>query len=115
MPPVVYGLSSGTTALPSSALTIGRGELRRPARQHLGARAQAAAPGEDGHLLAGVEDVGRSPQLLLARACGCDGAITSPLWLGMFAFDAWSSSRAPVLDVLGNGEVGDAASADGRA
>ena len=41
MPPVVYGLSSGTTALPSSGLTIGAPTISASC-QHLVARTEAA-------------------------------------------------------------------------
>ena len=66
MPPVVYGLSSGTAALPSSALTIGAPSFSASCSSS-SPRAQRAVAGEDGDLLAGVEDVGRAAQIGLAR------------------------------------------------
>ncbi len=57
MPPVVNGLSSGTTALPSSGLTIGPRDLVGEL-QDLVARAEAAAAGEDGDARSRIDQVG---------------------------------------------------------
>ena len=67
IPPVVYGESSGTVALPDSVLTIGRAQ-RLGHGQHLVAGVQRARAGQDRDLLPVVEEVRQPLQVLLARA-----------------------------------------------
>ena len=77
MPPVVSGWSSGTTALPSSALTIGAPSSSRQLEQFV-ARAERALAREDRDALAAVQDLERARDALLVghalrrRSCAND-------------------------------------------
>ncbi len=113
MPPVVYGLSSGTTALPSSGLTIGPPTFSASSSTSLRAL-EAAAAGQDGDLRAGVDEVGGLLQLVAAAAAATAAANTSALCSAMLALERGVVRAGPVLDVLGDRDVGDAAAAPGR-
>ena len=64
--PVVYGLSSGTAAFPSSALTIGAPSIS--ATFQLVGGVERAAPGKNHDLLAGIQDLGGRAQIVFVAA-----------------------------------------------
>jgi hypothetical protein len=76
--------------------------------RHLVARIQAAAPGQDGDLLAGVDHVGGLLELLL-RWHRIDRREDGAAVLGFVAHRLLAVVHRPVLDVLGDGDVRDAA------
>ena len=115
IPPVVYGESSGTVALPGSVLTIGRGQ-RLGQRQQFLPRVQRPGAGQDGDLVAVVEEVGEPLQVLVVRLAR-RGQV-APRRSGR---RGWRDVlprvgvRVRDLDVVRHGEVGDAAAGVGGA
>ena len=111
MPPVVYGLSSGTTALPSSGLTIGAADLVGQL-QHLAAGARQPRPARMATFV---------PALMMSAAsCSSSSVGTARRWrvesravAGDVGLGALLAVAGPVLDVLGDGDVGDGAPRQG--
>ena len=109
MPPVVYGLSSGTAAFPSSALMIGAPSVSASCFKLVG-RSKRAASGQNGDSFAGIQQIGRA---FADRSSGGSwhriganiGGVMRNVALATFVFD-----RSPASwSIDGNGDVRDAA------
>ena len=110
MPPVVYGLSSGTHAFAEQRLDDRRAEHARRSAPVRSRASQRAAAGQDGDLLARVQDVGRLRAA--PHPAGKCAALARIFARRDAARCAWSAMRFVyllLLDVDGNGHVGDAA------
>ena len=101
MPPVVYGLSSGTHRLAQQRLDDRRRRRFSASCQHLVAGAEAAAAGQDGHLLAGVDDVGGRLAARSAAAAAAAARDGRALWPWMLAFERSPSSAVQSWMSLG--------------
>ena len=93
-PPVVYGLSSGTAALPSSALTIGAAEPLGHLLQLVGrAAARRGRPGSR----PSVPALSTSAARRRSSSAGSRAlrAYTSEVWCGTLRFERWRAGRRP--------------------
>ena len=97
MPPVVYGQSSGTTALPSSGLTIGPPTFSASCTSS-SRGTQGAPAGEDDDLLAGVDARRRPPAAVRLRERRVGGVAALALCSAMFVAGA---PRRPTPSIPG--------------
>ena len=109
MPPVVYGLSSGTAALPSSALTIGA-----PSRSAIAASSSRAPsaprPARIATFLPAFRIVGRAARARSSVGSARSSAIRRPrCGPGCCASSAGRVATVLLLDVDRDGDVRDAA------